>query len=102
MRLLFTNDFYKLERSLAVFMAEIKGHEVVKSFSKRKPPDVVCVGLKESDFRKRYSSDKVQAGEVTEKERKALVANENGADITIIRGVEEFVRFIVLDETPNQ
>ena len=102
MRLLFTNEFYKLERPLAVFMAEIKGHEVVKDFYKRKPPDVVCVGLKESAFRKRYSSDKIKAGEITKKEQKALAANENGANITILRGVEEFVRFIILNETPNQ
>lgn len=101
MRLLFTNDFYKLERSLAVFMAETKGHEVVKSFAKTKPPDVVCVGLKESAFRKRYSRDKIKAGEITQKERAAIEANRKGADITIIRGVEEFVRFIVLNETPD-
>ena len=100
MRLLFTNDFYKLERSLAVFMAETKGHEVVKSFAKTKPPDVVCVGLKESAFRKRYSRDKIKAGEMTQKEQKAIAANKEGAEILILRGVEEFVRFIILDEAP--
>ena len=42
MRVLFTNEFYKLERPLAVFMAETKGHEVVAGFSRRRPPDVLC------------------------------------------------------------
>lgn len=101
MRLLFTNDFYKLERPLAVFMAETKGYEVVKTFSKSRPPDVVCVGLKESASRKRYSSDRIKAGEPTDKERKALEAKEQGADVVILRGVEEFVRFIILDEIPD-
>lgn len=36
MRVLFTHEFYKLERSLAVFMAETKGHEVVTGFSRRR------------------------------------------------------------------
>ena len=99
MRLLFTNDFYKLERSLAVFMAETKGHEVVKSFTKSKPPDVLCVGLKESSLRKKYSRD--MTGKPTKKEQQALAANEEGADIVIVRGVEEFVRFILLNEVPD-
>ena len=102
MRLLFTNDFYKLERSLAVFMAETKGHEVMKTFSKLKPPDVLCVGLKESSLRKRYSRDKINAGKPTQKEQQALAANEEGAGIVIVRGVEEFVRFILLDEVPRE
>ncbi len=100
MKILFTNDFYKLERSLAVFMAEVKGYEVIKTFSKKNLPDVVCIGLKESAFRKRYSSEKIKNNEPTSKERKTLEAIENGANIKILRGVEEFVRFIVLDEFP--
>ena len=101
MRVLFTNEFYKLERSLAVFMAETKGHEVVTSFSKRRPPDVLCVGLKESSFRKRYASGRIEAGEPTRKEQQVLEAKSEGADIAVLRGVEEFVRFIVLDEVPE-
>lgn len=100
MKILFTNDFYKLDRPLAVFMAEVKGHEVLKDFYKKNLPDVVCVGLKESAFRKRFSSEKIKSNKPTEKERKALEAIENGANIKILRGVEEFVRFIVLDELP--
>ena len=32
MRVLFTNEFYKLERSLAVFMAETKGMRSSRAF----------------------------------------------------------------------
>lgn len=99
MRVLFTNEFYKLDRSLAEFMSETKGHEVVKSFSKRKPPDVLCVGLKESSLRKKFSRGMI--GKPTQKERQALAANKEGAGIVIVRGVEEFVRFILLDEVPE-
>ena len=101
MRVLFTNEFYKLERSLAVFMAETKGHEVVAGFSRRRPPDVLCVGLKESDFRKRYAAGRIEDGEPTRKEQQVLEAKSAGADIVVLRGMEEFVRFIVLDEVPE-
>ena len=59
------------------------------------------MGLKESDFRRRYASGRIETGEPTRKEQQVLEAKSEGADIVVLRGVEEFVRFIVLDEVPE-